>query len=70
MRAFFIVSRMPRLGENLMPVKEAREVATEFEALLKDVAREPIRIQRDGADVAVVLSPEHFRALTRASYKI
>jgi PHD/YefM family antitoxin component YafN of YafNO toxin-antitoxin module len=70
MRAFFIVSRMPRSGENLMPVKEAKYVSTEFEALLKDVAREPVRIQRDGADVAVVLSPEHFRALTRPSYKI
>jgi PHD/YefM family antitoxin component YafN of YafNO toxin-antitoxin module len=53
-----------------MPVKEAKDVATQFEALLKDVAREPVRIQKDGADVAVVLSPEHFRALTRPSYKI
>jgi PHD/YefM family antitoxin component YafN of YafNO toxin-antitoxin module len=53
-----------------MPTKEAKDIADDFEALLKDVRREPVRIQKDGADVAVVLSPEHFRALTRPSSRL
>jgi hypothetical protein len=53
-----------------MPVKDVKDVGTQFEALVKDAQLEPVRIQRDGAVIAVVLSPEHFRALTRPSYKI
>jgi len=35
---------------------------------LVDMARgEPVRIQRQGRDVAVVLSPEEFRRLTEAA---
>ncbi|WP_157959620.1 hypothetical protein [Devosia submarina] len=53
-----------------MPVKKVKDLDTQFEALLKDAAREPVRIQKDGADVGVVLSPEHFRALTRPSSRL
>lgn len=53
-----------------MPIKEIREPSAELEAILKDAQREPVRLQRDGTDIAVMLSPEHFRALTRPSYKV
>ena len=53
-----------------MPVKEIRETSAELDAILKDVQREPVRLLKDGAEIAVMLSPEHFRALTRPSYKV
>ena len=53
-----------------MPVKDVKDIDTRLETLLKDAAREPVRLQKDGADVAVVLSPEHFRALTRPSSRL
>ncbi len=71
MRAFSVVLRMGiQQGNSFMPVKKVKDLDTQFEALLKDAAREPVRIQKDGADVGVVLSPEHFRALTRPSSRL
>ena len=48
-----------------MPVKDAKDWENQFETLLKEAERAPVRIQKYGVDVAVLLSPEHFCALTR-----
>ncbi len=53
-----------------MTVRDAKDLETQFETLLKEAEQAPVRIRKDGEDVAVLLSPEHFRALTRPSSRI
>ncbi len=39
----------------------------DFAALLDMVQSEPIRLQREGRDIAIMLSPEEFRRLSEVS---
>jgi hypothetical protein len=65
MWAFLLYLWARLVREWLMPVKDAKDWENQFETLLKEAERAPVRIQKDGVDVAVSLPPEHFRALTR-----
>ncbi len=47
----------------------ATDAKNKFGQLLEDARREPVHIQKNGRDVAVVLSPEEFRAYREFSAK-
>jgi PHD/YefM family antitoxin component YafN of YafNO toxin-antitoxin module len=49
--------------------KEVKDVEANLDQLLIDVRHEPVRIQKDGVDVAVVLSPTDFDLLVRPTVR-
>ncbi len=50
-----------------MKILAATEAKNRFGELIDMAQSEPVRVQRQGRDVAVVLSPEEFRRLTEAA---
>ncbi len=50
-----------------MKILTATDAKNRFGELIDMAQAEPVRVQRQGRDVAVVLSPEEFRRLTDAA---
>ena len=46
-----------------MAVMSATDAKNRFGELLETSRREPVRVQKNGRDVAVVLSPEQYQAM-------
>jgi antitoxin Phd len=50
-----------------MKILTATDAKNRFSALIDMAQAEPVRVQRRGRDVAVVLSPDEFRRLSEAA---
>lgn len=56
---------LANLANILMKIIAATDAKNRFGELIDMAQSEPVRVQRQGRDVAVVLSPEEFRRLSR-----